>query len=119
MKMFYRTTTLMILAAAAFGFAGCLIETETAIKPHAKVDPRVEGVWRITGKLPDEIRNHRDEDGIGVHGYIIIAPMDGYQDTYKALAFDRFTPDTPSKFHSRVMRRLFSTSTRIRRCEPC
>ena len=96
--MQHRITIIAITLAAAFGLSGCLLETETAIKPDPKVDPRLEGVWQITEKLPDEIRSDRDEDDIGVGGYIIIAALEGQDDTYKALAFDSFEVNTPSKF---------------------
>ncbi len=91
-------TTIAITLAAMFGLSGCLLETETAIKPDPKVDARLEGVWQIAGKLPSEVRGDRDEDDIGVYGYIIIAALEGRDDTFKALAFDSFEADTPSKF---------------------
>lgn len=94
---------LVLLVAAEFTLAGCLIETETAIKPDPKVNPRLAGVWKITEKLPHEIRGDRDEDDIGVYGYIILAPLenpDGSIDesTLKGLAFDSFERDSESKF---------------------
>ncbi|MGJ8643413.1 MAG: hypothetical protein ACSHX9_08410 [Luteolibacter sp.] len=87
---------------------GCLLETETAITPDTKVDPRLEGVWQITPKLPHEIRGDRDEDDIGVYGYIIITPLknaNGPNDpaSYKALAFDSFEDDSPSKFPEMII----------------
>lgn len=101
--MFRLASILLVLAAILVGFTGCLLETETAIKPDLKIDPRLEGVWQITAKLPEEIRSERDEDDIGVRGYIIFAPLEipgaGIDaSTYKALAFDSFKRDDPSKF---------------------
>ena len=87
-----------ITSAAILGLSGCLLETETAIKPDPKIDARLEGVWQITEKLPNEIRSDRDEDDIGLYGYLIIAALEGQDDTYKALAFDSFEAETSSKF---------------------
>ena len=83
--------------------SGCLLETETSIKPDPKVDPRLEGVWQVTAKLPSEIRGDRDEDDIGVNGYIIIAPLENVDGTtdatsFMALAFDGFERDGATKF---------------------
>jgi hypothetical protein len=84
-------------------FSGCLLETETAITSDPKVDPRLEGVWQITPKQPNEVRGDRDEDDIGVYGYIIIAPLknlDGTIDptTFKAFAIDSFERDSSNDF---------------------
>lgn len=92
-----------ILIAAACTHTGCLIETETAIKPDPKVDPRLAGVWQIAEKLPHEIRGERDEDDIGVNGYIILAPLennDGSIDesTLMGIAVDRFGRNAESQF---------------------
>lgn len=91
------------VVSMAFLLPGCLIETEVPIKPDPKVDARLEGVWRITPKKPGEIRGDRDEDDVGVQGYIIIAPLknpDGTMDptSFKALAFDSFERDSPNGF---------------------
>jgi hypothetical protein len=83
---------------------GCLIETETAITPDPKADPRLEGVWKRTEKLPGEVRGDRDGDDIGVNGYLMVAALAGEDGTaYKALAFDSFERDTPSTFPEMIV----------------
>ena len=84
-----------------FALSGCLIVHEARIEPDSKVDPRLEGVWQITGKLHEEIRSERDQDDIGVNGYLIFAPLeniDGSIDktAYKLLAIESYERDTRS-----------------------
>lgn len=88
---------------AAFTLPGCLIDTETAIRSDPKVDPRLAGVWQITDKLPHEVRGDRDEDDIGVNGYIIFSPLENPngevdESTLKGIAIDRFERDSKSEF---------------------
>lgn len=83
---------------------GCLIETETAITPDPKADPRLEGVWKRAEKLPDEVRGDRDEDGIGVKEYLMLAALAGEDGmAYKALAFDSFERETPNPFPEMIV----------------
>jgi len=87
---------LFLITSMIFGLSGCLLDYETAVTPDPKADPRLEGVWQITKKLPKQIRSERDEDDIGVKGYIIFAMVD--EGTYKGIMFDEFERDSPSKF---------------------
>jgi len=94
---------LILSVLFVIALSGCLLETETAITPDTKVDPKLEGVWQLTPKLSGEIRGDRDKDDIGVNGYIIIAPLknsDGTIDptSYKALAIDSFERDKSNDF---------------------
>jgi len=74
---------LFLITSMIFGLSGCLLDYETAVTPDPKADPRLEGVWQITKKLPKQIRSERDEDDIGVKGYIIFAMVD--EGTYKGI----------------------------------
>ncbi|MEM9081855.1 MAG: hypothetical protein AAGC74_14320 [Verrucomicrobiota bacterium] len=71
----------------------CLLEHEHPISPDPAIDPRLEGVWQFTPKEADEIRNERDEDDLGVGGYLIISRIDHPElehdpRTYKVIAID-------------------------------
>ncbi|MGE9271226.1 MAG: hypothetical protein ACQKBU_10520, partial [Verrucomicrobiales bacterium] len=100
MPLPYRSVAFLIGAVVIL--TGCLLETDMAIEPDPEVDSRLAGVWQITSKLPHKLRGDRDEGNIGVHGYIILAPLvnpDGSVDesTLKGFAFDRFERDSKSK----------------------
>lgn len=89
---------------SGFLLSGCLIETETAITPDPKADLRLEGVWKRTEKLPGEVRGERDEDDIGVGGYIIFAALQGEDGAaYKALALDSFERDSSFDFPEMIV----------------
>ena len=101
--MIHRRLRFLLMFSLASLLSGCLLQTETGIKPDPEVDPRLEGVWQITAKLPTEIRGDRDEDDIGVYGYIIIAPLENVDGTtdatsFMALAFDDFARDGATRF---------------------
>ena len=84
--------------------SGCLIETETAITADPKADSRLEGVWKRSEKLPDEVRGERDGDGMGVCGYLIFAALEGEDGSaYKALAMDRFERDSSFVFPEMIV----------------
>jgi len=84
--------------------SGCLIETETAITPDPMADPRLEGVWKRAEKVPDEVRGDRDEDDIGVGGYLIFAALAGEDGAaYKALALDSFERDSSCDFPEMIV----------------
>jgi hypothetical protein len=87
---------LLLAVLIALAVSGCLLEYETAITPDPKADPRLEGVWQITEKVPKEVRSDRDHVDVGVHGHIIFAKLD--EGTYKGIMFDSFEKDSPSKF---------------------
>ncbi len=103
---------LLLATLMVFGMSGCLLDYETAVTPDPKADPRLEGVWQITKKVSKEIRSDRDEDDIGVKGYIIFAKLD--EGTYKGIMFDEFERDSPSKFPEvLVLRRASRIGLRI------
>jgi len=75
----------------AFGLSGCLFFMhKTPIQPDPKVDPRLEGEWKVTEKRPDEIRNERDEDDFCMQR-IVFTRID--DKTYKCLAYDHGDDD--------------------------
>ncbi len=92
------------LLIGSLSLVGCLIETETAITPDPKADPRLDGVWKRAEKLPDEVRGERDEDDIGVGGYLIFAALEGEDGAaYKALALDSFERDSSFDFPEMIV----------------
>lgn len=89
------TVRLAALIACVIPLTSCWIQHEIAIQPDPKVDPRLEGVWQITHAQQEEGRGDRDDDDLGVQGYIIFSKVD--ETTYKCIAIDDMDKDSEGK----------------------
>lgn len=87
-----KLSRLSLAGVLAFLLSGCLVEYEAVIKPDPKVDSRLEGVWQIMEKKPEEIKTDRDDmDNLGIQGYLVLGKLDDA--TLRAVLIDHFEKD--------------------------
>lgn len=84
----WKLLRILSLVLVPLPFTSCLVSVENQIEPDEMIDKRLVGVWtcvpiyddpELQAKMEEEAfdsGNHREEDDIGLNGYLVFGDSD-------------------------------------------